>query len=70
LDEAMDFSNQYAPEHLILATENWKQITDKIINAGSVFLGNLTPESAGDYASGTNHTCQPAVMQGRTRVYR
>lgn len=56
LDEAMDFSNVYAPEHLILATENWKLITDKIINAGSVFLGNLTPESAGDYASGTNHT--------------
>src|ERR1700761_3933432 len=44
LDEAMDFSNQYAPEHLILATENWNQITVKIINAGSVFLGNLTPE--------------------------
>jgi histidinol dehydrogenase len=56
LDEAMDFSNQYAPEHLILATENWKDITPGIINAGSVFLGNLTPESAGDYASGTNHT--------------
>jgi histidinol dehydrogenase len=56
LDEAMNFSNVYAPEHLILATENWKLITDKIINAGSVFLGNLTPESAGDYASGTNHT--------------
>ncbi|HTD99787.1 MAG TPA: histidinol dehydrogenase [Mucilaginibacter sp.] len=56
LDEAMDFSNQYAPEHLILATENWQQLTAKIINAGSVFLGNLTPESAGDYASGTNHT--------------
>jgi histidinol dehydrogenase len=56
LDEAMDFSNQYAPEHLILATESWKQITGKIINAGSVFLGNLTPESVGDYASGTNHT--------------
>ncbi|WP_428331158.1 histidinol dehydrogenase [Mucilaginibacter sp.] len=56
LDEAMQFSNQYAPEHLILATENWKLITPKIINAGSVFLGNLTPESAGDYASGTNHT--------------
>ncbi|MVN22168.1 histidinol dehydrogenase [Mucilaginibacter arboris] len=54
--EAMDFSNQYAPEHLILATDNWKLITEKIINAGSVFLGNLTPESAGDYASGTNHT--------------
>jgi histidinol dehydrogenase len=56
LDEAMDFSNQYAPEHLILATANWQLITAKILNAGSVFLGNLTPESAGDYASGTNHT--------------
>jgi histidinol dehydrogenase len=56
LDEALDFSNQYAPEHLILATENWQQITAGILNAGSVFLGNLTPESAGDYASGTNHT--------------
>ncbi len=56
LAEAMDFSNKYAPEHLILATHSWEQITGSIINAGSVFLGNLTPESAGDYASGTNHT--------------
>jgi len=56
LTKAMRFSNQYAPEHLILATVNWQQITASIINAGSVFLGNLTPESAGDYASGTNHT--------------
>ncbi|SHM12481.1 histidinol dehydrogenase [Mucilaginibacter sp. OK098] len=56
LTEAMSFSNQYAPEHLILATENWQSITAGIINAGSVFLGNLTPESVGDYASGTNHT--------------
>jgi histidinol dehydrogenase len=56
LDEAMQFSNQYAPEHLILATEHWESISGKIINAGSVFLGNLTPESVGDYASGTNHT--------------
>jgi histidinol dehydrogenase len=56
LDEAMQFSNQYAPEHLILATANWQLITANILNAGSVFLGNLTPESAGDYASGTNHT--------------
>jgi histidinol dehydrogenase len=56
LDEAMQFSNQYAPEHLILATDNWQQLTAKIISAGSVFLGNLTPESVGDYASGTNHT--------------
>lgn len=53
---AMDFSNSYAPEHLILATENFKPLIPLIINAGSVFLGNLTPESAGDYASGTNHT--------------
>lgn len=56
LEDAMQFSNQYAPEHLILATDNWQQITGKIINAGSVFLGNQTPESVGDYASGTNHT--------------
>jgi histidinol dehydrogenase len=56
LAEAMDFSNEYAPEHLILATEKWSAITPNIINAGSVFLGNLTPESVGDYASGTNHT--------------
>ncbi|MBC8052565.1 MAG: histidinol dehydrogenase [Sphingobacteriaceae bacterium] len=56
LDEAMSFSNDYAPEHLILATDNWESITKQISNAGSVFLGNLTPESAGDYASGTNHT--------------
>lgn len=56
LNEGIRFSNQYAPEHLILATENWQQITADIINAGSVFLGNQTPESVGDYASGTNHT--------------
>ncbi|MES2275861.1 MAG: histidinol dehydrogenase [Bacteroidota bacterium] len=56
LNEAITFSNVYAPEHLILATENWQQISGSIINAGSVFLGNLTPESVGDYASGTNHT--------------
>lgn len=54
--QAMDFSNIYAPEHLILATDSFEQLTPLIINAGSVFLGNLTPESAGDYASGTNHT--------------
>jgi len=53
---AMEFSNEYAPEHLILATENFEELIPLIINAGSVFLGNLTPESAGDYASGTNHT--------------
>ena len=56
LATAMDFSNEYAPEHLILATENFESLIPMVINAGSVFLGNLTPESAGDYASGTNHT--------------
>ena len=55
-EEAMEFSNSYAPEHLILATDDWQPLIPMIVNAGSVFLGNLTPESAGDYASGTNHT--------------
>lgn len=54
--QAMKFSNSYAPEHLILATDQWEAISPDISNAGSVFLGHLTPESAGDYASGTNHT--------------
>jgi len=56
IDEAINFSNFYAPEHLILAIENAENFTNKITNAGSVFLGNYSPESAGDYASGTNHT--------------
>ena len=56
LDDAMEFSNAYAPEHLILATSAYASLIPSILNAGSVFLGNLTPESAGDYASGTNHT--------------
>ena len=56
LKEAMDFSNLYAPEHLILATEDFQKLIPLISSAGSVFLGNLTPESVGDYASGTNHT--------------
>jgi histidinol dehydrogenase len=53
---AMQLINNYAPEHLILSVENTDQLIDKIINAGSVFIGNFSPESAGDYASGTNHT--------------
>lgn len=56
LNDAMEFSNQYAPEHLILATDKWESMIPKIINAGSVFLGHMSPESVGDYASGTNHT--------------
>lgn len=54
--EMMDFANEYAPEHLIIACEDWDALSRKVHNAGSVFLGNFTPESAGDYASGTNHT--------------
>ena len=53
---AMDFLNTYAPEHLILACEHAEALAEKVINAGSVFIGHLSPESAGDYASGTNHT--------------
>jgi histidinol dehydrogenase len=56
LKQGMLFSNEYAPEHLIIATEDPELLMPLIVNAGSVFLGNLTPESAGDYASGTNHT--------------
>ena len=55
-EEAMALSNTYAPEHLIIATEDYEQLADKVINAGSVFLGSYACESAGDYASGTNHT--------------
>lgn len=55
-DEAMDLSNCYAPEHLIIATNNYEKLAGKVINAGSVFLGQWACESAGDYASGTNHT--------------
>jgi histidinol dehydrogenase len=54
--DAIDLLNAYAAEHLILSVENAETVADKIINAGSIFLGNYTPESAGDYASGTNHT--------------
>jgi histidinol dehydrogenase len=54
--EAIDLLNEYAPEHLIIACKNDEQLSEQIINAGSVFLGNYSCESAGDYASGTNHT--------------
>ena len=54
--EAMDLSNAYAPEHLIITTANYQELAEKVVNAGSVFLGQYACESAGDYASGTNHT--------------
>jgi histidinol dehydrogenase len=66
MEEAMAFSNAYAPEHLILATENAEMLADKVENAGSVFLGHYSPESAGDYASGTNHTLP---TNGYARAY-
>ncbi|MBS1627118.1 MAG: histidinol dehydrogenase [Bacteroidetes bacterium] len=56
INEAINLANEYAPEHLIIACDNADTIAEKIINAGSVFIGNYSPESVGDYASGTNHT--------------
>ncbi len=65
-DEVVDFTNLYAPEHLIIQTQNYRRIADRVKNAGSVFLGAYTPESAGDYASGTNHTLP---TNGYARAY-
>jgi len=56
MDEAIALTNEYAPEHLIIETKDYAEQAERIVNAGSVFLGALSPESAGDYASGTNHT--------------
>lgn len=55
-DEAIELSNAYAPEHLIIATADYERLAERVVNAGSVFLGDYACESAGDYASGTNHT--------------
>lgn len=56
MKEAMELSNAYAPEHLVIQTENYEALAERVVNAGSVFLGRYACESAGDYASGTNHT--------------
>jgi histidinol dehydrogenase len=66
MDEALGMANEYAPEHLIIAAEHAGDLAEKVINAGSVFIGHYTPESAGDYASGTNHTLP---TNGYARVY-
>ena len=66
LDEMMEMSNFYAPEHLILSVRNAAEVAEKVVNAGSVFIGHYTPESAGDYASGTNHTLP---THGHARSY-
>jgi histidinol dehydrogenase len=55
-DEMLALSNAYAPEHLIIQTKDYEQLAERVVNAGSVFLGPYACESAGDYASGTNHT--------------
>jgi histidinol dehydrogenase len=64
--EAIELSNTYAPEHLIIETCDYLEVADKVVNAGSVFLGSFSPESAGDYASGTNHTLP---TNGYARAY-
>jgi histidinol dehydrogenase len=56
VDDVMDIVNEYAPEHLILSVDNYMEYSERVVNAGSVFLGHYSCESAGDYASGTNHT--------------
>lgn len=63
---AIDFTNEYAPEHLIINTSNAGAVAEQIVNAGSVFIGNLSPEAIGDYASGTNHTLP---TNGYARAY-
>ena len=65
-ETALRMTNAYAPEHLIIETTDYEQVADRVVNAGSVFLGPLTPESAGDYASGTNHTLP---TNGYARAY-
>jgi len=65
-EKAMEFTNQYAPEHLIINTDNADQLAEQVTNAGSVFVGPWTPESMGDYASGTNHTLP---TYGYARMY-
>ena len=64
--EAVDLINAYAPEHLILSVQAVENMAEQIINAGSVFMGNFTPESVGDYASGPNHTLP---TNGHARAY-
>ena len=56
MEEVMDMTNMYAPEHLIIEAKDYETLAEQVWNAGSVFLGSFSPESAGDYASGTNHT--------------
>jgi histidinol dehydrogenase len=65
-ENAIDFINEYAPEHLIINTANAEAVAERVTNAGSVFIGNFSPEAVGDYASGTNHTLP---TNGYARAY-
>jgi histidinol dehydrogenase len=64
--DVLQFTNEYAPEHLVIATDDCESYCDGVVNAGSVFLGHWTPESVGDYASGTNHSLP---TYGYARMY-
>ena len=66
INSCIDFINEYAPEHVIINTKDADELAEKIINAGSVFIGNYSPEAAGDYASGTNHTLP---TNGNAKIY-
>ena len=66
IEEGIEIINEYAPEHLIISCKNADEVGEQIINAGSIFLGNYSPESVGDYASGTNHTLP---TNGYARAY-
>lgn len=66
INDAIDITNAYAPEHLVIATRDYRSVADRIVHAGSIFLGNYSCESAGDYASGTNHTLP---TKGYARAY-
>ena len=66
IDEAIEFTNEYAPEHLVIVTKDYYKTLDSINNAGSIFLGNLTPVAGGDYGSGTNHVLPTS---GAARMY-
>ena len=66
MDQAVELTNYYAPEHLVISVENYREVARRIRNAGSIFLGPYSCESAGDYASGTNHTLP---TKGYARAY-
>jgi histidinol dehydrogenase len=66
MDEALEFANFYAAEHLIIASDDADALAERVVNAGSIFLGHYSPEAVGDYASGTNHTLP---TNGYARAY-